>query len=348
MAHPCLPPFPRLAAGLDLVHGPDGSVQLRGASQPLLLTGGLARRLLPMLDGKHPLTDLPESLNEWPAEEVFRALEMLSERGLLESSIPSGSGPFQAQAVAYWSATTGPSDRGEEVLQALARAKICLFGWGALAETVAELLRTCGSKELTVELWAPPPNVIDAASQASAVRFPEPTELEERILEAAGADLVLLALPRPAPALTSSANAACVTRGVPFLPAVVNGLEATVGPTVRGGRSACYQCFKQRLLSNTPFPAEDAAYESALDHPSVTITIPNWPPFTTAVGSWVSMEAIRLVTRFVPPLTLGQVWFLHALTGQCEAARVWKLPRCPVCSRALSPAQGGGSREGNR
>lgn|GEM_PF-2474180 len=339
-----LPAFPRLLHGLDVVYGPDDCVQLRGATPPIRLAGKLARTLLPLLDGNCPLPDILAKLNDWPASEIFRALELLSVRGLIDSGPPPGPDPVRDQAVFYWSATTGPAHRGEGVLQDLAKARIHLFGWGALAEAVADTLRTCGSKGLAAEFWAPPPGVFAVTPVASTFPFPEPSELEQRIPGCSGAELALLVLPRPAPTLTSAVNAACVRLGIPFLPVVINGVEATVGPTVTGRRSACYECFRLRLLSNSPFPADDIAYASALDLPPARVTLAEWHPFTTTVGSWAAMEAIRLVTRFASPVTLGRVWYLHALTGQCEAARIWKIPRCPACSGALGATEGGNRR----
>ncbi len=212
MADAELAAFPRLAHGLDLVYGPNDSVQLRGVTPPLRLTGELARRLLPLLDGSCPLPDILVKLNDWPAEEILLALEMLSARGLIESGPPSAPNPAGDQAVFYWSATTGPAGRGEGVLQELVRARIRLFGWGALAGALAEMLRTCGCKGLATEFWAPRPGVDAATPSVSLLPFPEPSELEQRIPGCAEADLVLLTLPRPAPTLTSAVNAACEGR----------------------------------------------------------------------------------------------------------------------------------------
>lgn len=158
-------------------------------------------------------------------------------------------------------------------------------------------------------------------------------------------DLVVLALPRPAPALLAAANTACLGHGVPFLPVVISGHEAVIGPTVLPGRSACYDCFKQRLRTNAAFPEDDAAYEAHLDEGTAGATLPEWPPFTTAVAALAAMEVIRLITRFTPPVTAGQALFVDALTGTQRAGRVWKVPRCPSCMRARRAGWGGAADE---
>jgi bacteriocin biosynthesis cyclodehydratase domain-containing protein len=342
---PQLPAQPRLADGLELVAGAGELLQLRGCTPPLRLTGRMPQLLLPLLDGNHTLEAITGALTDWRPQEVLGAIWALAERGLLAEAGPARTQPPRppdapGQAAFYWAADSGPADRGERARQALHDAQLHLFGWGGLLAELLTALRQCGADGLTAEAWRPPSAVVAApvAAQA-AVPFPRADQLKQRL--PGRSDLIVVALPRPAPALLAAVNLACLEQAVPFLPVVISGHEAVIGPTVLPGRSACYDCFKQRLKSNAAFPEDDAAYEAHLDRQTGGVTLPEWPPFTTAVAALAAMEAIRFITRFTPPITAGQVLFVDALTGSQRASRVWKLPRCPACMRARQAEWGG-------
>lgn len=322
-----LPNRPRLAIGTEVVPGPGDSIQIRGPVPPVRLTGGLARALVSLLDGEKSLDELCAALAGWPRESVLGAVRALAERGLLAEGparppATAADAAAQAQAAFYWSLSGGPAEAGEQALAALRRARIHLYGWGPVQERLAETLRAAGAAGLQVETWCP------EATPPVPLGCPAPT------------DLAILALPRPAPALTAALHAICLAAQVPFLPAILQGEEAAVGPAVLPGRSPCYRCFQERLRSNQSFPEDEAAYATHLDQASLPPVLPEWPPFTHMVAAWTAMEAIRLVTGFVPPVTLGQVCFFQAGTGRQRLARLWKLPRCPECS-PLSRDNGG-------
>lgn len=325
-----VPASPRLVDGVELVHGPGEVVQLRGVNPPVRVAGRLAQKLLPLLDGRQSVEALTVQLGAWPANEVQLALQMLAQRGLLVNGPSGGTGPKQEQAAFYSTAAQVP---GDAVLEVLQRSQIYLFGWGSLPDALAESLRSTGCGGVKVEKWA-------------AESFPQPEVLEKRIEGCAGAQLVVLAIPRRAPALLQAANAGALRKGLRLLPVVIHGTEATLGPAVLPGESACYECYTARMLSNHGYPAEETAYEEHLDaNPGAPALVAQWAPFTSAVASEAAMEVIRLVTGFTAPVTRGSVGFMNALTGSHRHARVWKLPRCPACSH-VSPADQGAEEEG--
>jgi bacteriocin biosynthesis cyclodehydratase domain-containing protein len=323
-----LPAYPRLADGLELIVGPGESLQLRGCNPPLRLTGKMPHRLLPLIDGNHSVEAITEALDEWQPPDVLGALGMLAERGLIaDAATAAADSPDErAQAAFYGTASTGPANRGALALQALSGARLHLFGWGHIAKELERELRTCGARSLTVEDWHSPPT---------------PEQLTQRLAAVPASDLVLLALPRPAPALLAAANSACLSRGLSWLPVVLNRGEAIVGPTVIPGRSACYDCFKQRLLTHAAFPEDDAAYDAHLDRTADGAPVPEWPPFTSAVAALAAMEVVRIVTQFTPSITPGQALFIDGLSGAQRISPVWKVPRCPACLKAQRRDWGG-------
>lgn len=323
-----LPEYPRLADGLELIVGPGDSLQLRGCNPPLRLTGTMPHRLLPLIDGTRSVEAITAELEEWQPPDILGALGMLAERGLIADGATAelDAPDERAQAAFYSLASTGAANRGELARQALAGARIHLFGWGNLAQALERSLRTCGAASMTVGAWASPPT---------------PEQFVDRLPSAATSDLVLLALPRPIPSLLTAVNTACLNRGLTWLPVVLNGGEAIIGPTVIPGRSGCYECFKQRLLTHAAFPEDDAAYDEHLDRTASGGPVAEWAPFTSAVASLAAMEVVRLVTQFTPPITPGQAFFVDGLSGTQQLARVWKVPRCPACAQAKRSDAGG-------
>lgn len=335
-----LPARPRLVDGLELVTGPGDNLQLRGCTPPVRLTGRMPRRLLPLLDGARSLDAITAALGEWPPEQVLAAIGMLAGQGLVGDAGAADAPPqARSQAAFYWAASTGPADRGEQTRQRLGEARIHLFGWGTLLQELERILRLSGCERLTVEAWSPPSGVL--ASSPGGVPFPHPEQFFQRFPPRMASDLVLLTLRRPAPALLDAANAACLSKGVPWLPVVVSGGEAVVGPAVLPGRSPCYTCFKHRLKTHAAHPEDDAAYEAHLDRAGDGVTVPEWPPLTAVTASLAAMEAIRLITQFAPASTTGQVIFMDGRTGSQRSSQVWKLPRCPACMGVRGGEEGG-------
>jgi bacteriocin biosynthesis cyclodehydratase domain-containing protein len=288
----------------------------------------MPRRLLPLLDGTRPVDAITAALHEWTPPEILSALGMLAERGLIADRLvdsAASSPEARAQAAFYAAASTGPANRGEIARKALAGARMRLIGSGSVLLELERALRTCGAEGLTVSAWDSPPT---------------PEALRQQLDH--GSDLVLLALPRPLPAVLSVANELCLSQGVPLLPVVIDGGEAVIGPTVLPGRSACYECYKQRLLTNAASPDDDAAYLAYLDQSAEGAPLAEWPPFTIAVAATAAMEAVRIITQFMPAATAGQVLFIDGFGGAQRASRVWKIPGCPACAKARYVPSGGG------
>lgn len=82
---------------------------------------------------------------------------------------------------------------------------------------------------------------------------------------AGGADVVLLALFRPAPALCESADALSHASGVPWLPVVAEHPEVRVGPWVVPGAGPCFACCRARRVQHDRDWAATRALHAAYD-----------------------------------------------------------------------------------
>lgn len=169
----------------------------------------------------------------------------------------------------------------------------------------------------------------DVAVTAHHVRVTGPQSVTD-LLD--GVDLVVSAIDQP-DEVDLWVNRACVGGGVPFVRgglAYLQGLYWSVDP----GISACRQCLETHRAGE-PERDERARVRS-------------WPlllrqdqtnratgPVAAILGGLVSMEALRYLTGFVPPVSAG-TYHLVDFSGACEiSVDAWPTdPDCAVCATA--------------
>jgi molybdopterin-synthase adenylyltransferase len=181
----------------------------------------------------------------------------------------------------------------------------------------------------------------DVTAEPIHARVTGPEVVSEAIR---GAALVISAIDEPAE-VDLWVNEACVRAGIPFIRgglAYLQGVYWSVNP----GRSACWQCLETTR-----------AAEAANDPQAAVVS---WPrvlrqervnrangPVAGILAGLVSMEALRYLTGFVPPVSAG-TYQLVDFTGACEiSSEPWPAdPGCRVCATAPgapgSPAGAGG------
>jgi molybdopterin/thiamine biosynthesis adenylyltransferase len=147
-----------------------------------------------------------------------------------------------------------------------------------------------------------------------------------------GVDLVVSAIDQP-DEVDLWVNEACVRAGVPFIRgglAYLQGLYWSVDP----GFSACRQCLE--------------TYRSTEPERDERARVVSWPlllrqdqtnratgPIASILAGLVSMEALRYLTGFVPPVSAG-TYQLVDFTGACSiSSDAWPAdPRCAICATA--------------
>jgi molybdopterin/thiamine biosynthesis adenylyltransferase len=152
-----------------------------------------------------------------------------------------------------------------------------------------------------------------------------------------GVDLVVSAIDQP-DEVDLWVNEACVAAGVPFIRgglAYLQGLYWSVDP----GVSACRQCLE--------------TYRSTEPERDERAQVVSWPlllrqdqtnratgPVAGILAGLVSMEALRYLTGFVPPVSAG-TYQLVDFTGACEiSSDPWPAdPHCSVCATAPKRAR---------
>jgi hypothetical protein len=134
-------PAPRLLDGLALIPVDDGYLA-DGGPRRELLSGRAVRdlfpRLLPLLDGGHPATEIAASLGE-PAQRIERVLALLQQHNLLDPAPrPADPRPDPMRTYLRRSLLGGSGDR---VLDKLAAARVVVLGPHRIGNALTELIR---------------------------------------------------------------------------------------------------------------------------------------------------------------------------------------------------------------
>jgi bacteriocin biosynthesis cyclodehydratase domain-containing protein len=182
------------------------------------------------------------------------------------------------------------------VQTALSQARVVLVGDGAVAEHTATGVHAAGMRSVRH-------GATDFIGDA-----------------AAGAACVLVSLDSPAPAVLEAVNSASLKGGWPWIPGRIESGVGMIGPAVIPGQSACYRCFELRRLANLASPP--AAEGDAAAAPG---------PLAACVGSLLALEAVRLVSGFAQPQSVGRILLLDFFAAEMASRRILRLPNCPDC-----------------
>lgn len=148
-------------------------------------------------------------------------------------------------------------------------------------------------------------------------------------------DVVIVATDELRLNLYEFVNQACVKAGIPWTSYRTSwtGLTVELGPTVLPKETACYNCYQHRQQSNLTHPNRYQALMQALEQqnpPLLDIQI-------TPCASLFCYEILRLLSREIPPLTVGAVMEFTIATAELVRHPLLKVPRCPTCRRDIRP-----------
>ena len=299
------PERPRLKPWFRLAETGETLVLEHGQSA-VVFEGRAARRLLPqllpLLDGSRPVSELAQELGRGSKAGVEHALRVLHEHGLLLDGpgLEPSEAPEVVDAVELLASTT-PGQQVTSIRTSLADAVVEVVGGGAPAAMLAGLLRASGVGRVTCARW-------ETSAERSPVRLVVVVPSGDEVAEAV------------------RWNRRTVEGGAIWLQVLpFDGRFAAVGPLYVPGETCCFECYRLRRLGTSGYPAEFAALEET------RVEAPAGP----ALNATVAGIAATLVLRWLAHRD-------HMLPGAffaCEGAgtalthhRVYRVPRCPVCS----------------
>ena len=128
-------------------------------------------------------------------------------------------------------------------------------------------------------------------------------------------------------------NQLCLSRGVCFLPVVLNDLIGFFGPLVLPGETACYECLTARENSNL----SNHMFRRIAEHsaPDGRTVIGYHPTMLSVLANIAAFEIMRFFSRSLPGNEVGKLIEVNLLAMTINTRKVLKVPRCNGCSSMM-------------
>jgi adenylyltransferase/sulfurtransferase len=331
-------------------------------------------RVVPLLDGTHSFDDIAEAVGDLFARaELQAALSLLAEQNLLRDA--SRTAAHSDDGVSHepqMNFLHEVSSQPAEVQRQLAAATVVVFGLGAVGAGASLALAAAGVGKwrlidhLRVSPADPYLSAVYArgdigAGRAEIVRHRleqvaprAPVTVQDASLETdaevaasiAGSDFVLCCIDSGQASLAYKLNRVCLASGTPWIACDCSAAEIVVGPLVVPGRTACYLCYKMRLVAGSETPEDEFALQSFLDRRKQDDSLHRQNlVFSAGLGSHlVALEAFKQLTGVLAPVTRGRIFVFDTMQLTATPHVVLRKPWCPACSAAAAaepPAHAG-------
>lgn len=285
----------------------DGLVVLRG-DDPVLLRGDVFKAIAEQLDGTRTSDEIVTAIGaRVPAARTYYAIEQLRRRGVIVEAAASDSLARRA----LWSAVSGtdaPADTARMTLTMFATADVP----DAVLEAAAGGMRA------------------DAATVQISRVLPDLTDAPDL--------LVVLATDYTDPFL-ERVNRDALAERVPWLLVRPDGSAPWIGPLVRPGESACWECLmNRRRMHRRIHTVLDAA-----DGHWVPMPIVSTEQTAQLIGRMVAMEALKVLRGVRPPAHKSApdgsdyITELRVADWSMTQHVVVQRPQCPACGDPTPP-----------
>ncbi len=125
-------------------------------------------------------------------------------------------------------------------------------------------------------------------------------------------------------------NAFCVKNRCHFLPVILQDLIGYVGPFVVPGETACFECLRQRQNAHMNDPEVERASETIISNGRKVVGF--HPSMASVLGDIAAFELSKLYSDALPLRNVGTQIEVNLLTSKMMKRKVFKVPRCTVCS----------------
>lgn len=334
----------------------------RGLTVEFRDPAGQVWELLHLADGSRSLAQLIADMRtrfpQLSAEDVVRGLAEMDRAGLLDDATFDEASASLARFEGNVNHFRHFGRLGDDPWlpqRTLRQRRVALFGLGGGGSVILPLLAAAGvgsivavdydrveESNLNRQWLFGEADIGDRKTAAAAralARMNSRTELRtvDRKIEYAddavdllrGADLAICAIDEPPFLAQRRVNAAAVAEGVPCL---FGGSQVTRGRmfTVVPGTSGCFDCLNIHYTkTSVDFVAQFRGFH-AEDFSPPTIA---FPPDVVRLGSAMVAEAVRLLTGYLPPASVGAQVEFDFVTGGTETLLTWpRFPEeCPTC-----------------
>jgi adenylyltransferase/sulfurtransferase len=332
------------------------SVKLKGRS-----FRDFQQQVVPLLDGTRSFDDIANAVGDlFAPADLHAALTLLAEQNLLrDASLGAQSDDpvsREPQANFLHEIAAQPA----RVQQRLAAATVAVLGLGAVGAGASLALAASGVGALRLiddlpvssadpylcsyysrsEIGAMRTDTLgrrlqQTAPQAAVALRDARLETEDDVAAAVGgADLVLCCVDGGQASLVYKLNRVCLVSGTPWIACDCSAAEITVGPLVIPGHTACYLCYKMRLVAGSETPEDEFAFQSFLDRRKKDDSTHRQNlVFSAGLGSHLmALEAFKQLSGVLPPVTRGRIFVFDTLQLSTTPHVVLRKPWCPACS----------------
>ena len=170
--------------------------------------------------------------------------------------------------------------------------------------------------------------------QAIPLKIASPEDIE-RVIE--GTTIAILAADKPMIDIRRWTTIACVRQQIPYVQGTLDAYLLQIGPFYHVPYTGCYVCREtsMRLAAGQAYLAHAENYKrSPREKPPLS------GPLCGFVGSAVALEAVRYLSKYQPPCTLGRYYVIDARTWTTREEMVPRNGKCPVCGSLSEPLSG--------
>ena len=111
------------------------------------------------------------------------------------------------------------------------------------------------------------------------------------------------------------------------------GAEIVVGPVMHPGHTACYLCYRMRVVSCAGNPEDAFAYERYLDGRKRDdgVRRENLVFGAGLAANLVGLEVVKLLTGVMEPSLVGRILSVRLTDLGVQRHTVLRKPWCPAC-----------------
>lgn len=317
------------------------------------------QHVVPMLDGRRSLAEIHAEVGDlFEFDDLKACFDLLSEQGVIEDTgLWNIDETEQEQLRPQLNLFHDLSPEPWMLQKKLAESCVAVIGLTATGVAAARSLSAAGLGRLCAidpELVAPADVYFNPEfSKADCGRLrvealrPHITSVyegvdqrltdDDAVMEAInGADFLINCLDEGNLSLAYRLNRVALRAGTRWINASASGFEAIVGPTVYPGETACFMCYRMRLLACTDDPQNGYDFESYLDRHKADDSLhrANLVMNTAIAGQLAAVEVMKELAGISPPTTRGRLMVIDLRDLSSTMHRVLRKPWCPACSAA--------------
>jgi adenylyltransferase/sulfurtransferase len=316
--------------------------------------------VIPFLDGKHTLVEIQERVADiFQPEDLDACFRLLAEQNLLEDADDSPSSEdLNSQLepqLNFFHELSAQSGRAQERLR---NSTVAVIGLGGAGASVALSLAAANVGTLVCIDALPvapadpyltsvfKPNdvgmqraeVVRRCIEVIAPRVKASVISETLQTDAAvnaavqGTDFVVCCTDTAQSSLAYKLNRVCLQTGVRWTSCEAAGVEVVVGPTIEPYQTACYLCYKMRLVASNEHPEDEFAFQRFLDqrnqddsgcHENLVFGV-------GLASNLVGLEVLKALTG-TALATRGRIVVVDLLDFTMTKHVVLRKPWCPAC-----------------